>query len=129
MKKYVKTSLAEDMGGVSAPMATPMNTTGMGNAVPPAKGGVGSGDAWGNKVNKKLYTQAASPKKKKKAVKKIEEDNINPYDKVGMGMAKKMGVKPPFKKKNSKGNQNAMTQQKFEHQIITLDDYLNETNI
>jgi len=25
-------------------------------------------------------------------------------------MAKKMGVKPPFKKKKSKGNQNAMTQ-------------------
>jgi len=119
--------LQEDMGGVSAPMATVNNTPGMGNAVPPSKGGVGSGDTWGNKLNKKPYTQA---KKKKKVVKKpkLEEENINPYDKVGMAMAKKMGVKTPFKKKKSKGNQNSMVQRKFEHQIITLDEFTKKLN-
>jgi FMN phosphatase YigB (HAD superfamily) len=115
----------EDMGGVSAPMSTPMNTPGMGNAVPPQPGKVGSGDRWDNKINKKPATQKPAPKRKKK---KLEEENINPYDKLGMAMAKKMGVKPPFKKKKSKGNQNAMKQQKFEHQIITLDEFVKKIN-
>jgi FMN phosphatase YigB (HAD superfamily) len=111
--KFVK----EDMGGVSAPMSTPANTPGMGSAVPPSKGGIGSGDRWDNKV--------ASKRKKKK---KLEEDNVNPYDKLGMAMAKKVGAATPFKKKKSKGNQNAMKQQKFEHQIITLDDFVKQIN-
>jgi hypothetical protein len=38
-------------------------------------------------------------------------------------MAQKMKIKPPFKKKKQKGNQNAMVQRNFEHQIITLKDY------
>jgi hypothetical protein len=245
MKKYVKTSLSEDMGGVSSPGATLNNVPGMGSAVPPAKGGVGSGDNWGN-INKKPYTQSASPKRKRKKIRRkkpiksisekfqeksdpihdlgigrkrvydddviqwitdmseelpsameiylpekkcidlynkviyenykiksltwsdddgrksnwynrkiqkyldkgwkifnvednmdqaeyilikppvLEEENLNPYDKVGNSIAKQMGVKPPFKKVKSKDNQNAMTQQKFEHQIISLEDYLNE---
>ena len=129
--KELKAMVKEDaMGGVSAPMATLNNTPGMGNAVPPSKGGTGSGDSWGNTINKKPYTQSTIKKKKKKRkiVKEevIEEGNINPYDKIGMSMAKRMGVKPPFKKKKEKGNQNAISQQKFEHEIIPLDDFLKE---
>lgn len=122
-----KKPLEEDMGGVSAPISTLNNTPGMGSAVPPSNGNVGSGDTWGNKFNDKPYTQAAGPKKKKKKkpVKKpkLEEENINPYDKIGMAMAKKMGVKTPFKKKKNKKNQNSMVQKKYEHQIITLDEF------
>jgi hypothetical protein len=100
--------LNEDaMGGVSAPMATLNNTPGMGNAVPAGVNKVGSGDKWGSSIGKKPYTQAADKKKKKK--KKLEEENINPYDKLGTAMAKKMGVRTPFKKKKAKGNQNSMT--------------------
>jgi FMN phosphatase YigB (HAD superfamily) len=113
----------EDMGGVGAPMATAMNTPGMGNVTPAGPGTIGSGDKFGNTVGKKLYTQGKTKKKKPVKKKKLEEENINPYDKIGMAMAKKMGVKPPFKKKKSKGNQNAMVQQKFEHQIISLDEF------
>ena len=89
MKKFVKEDM---MGGVGAPMATLNNTPGVGNAVPPSAGGVGSGDNRGNKINKKPYTQANKPnlkmakKKKKKVVKKpvkLEEDtNINSYNKA-----------------------------------------------
>jgi len=61
--------------------------------------------------------------------KELEETaNLNPYDKIGMGIAKKMGVKTPFKKKKSSKNQNAMKQHKFEHEIITLDNFLKENN-
>jgi len=56
----------------------------------------------------------------------ITDEQISPYDKIGMSMAKKMKVKPPFKKKKEKGNQNAMSQAKFEHEIIPLDEFLNE---
>jgi hypothetical protein len=100
--------LNEDMGGVGAPMATLGNTPGMGNAVPASQTTLGSGDKWGG--------LGAKPKKKRKGKKtklvkeSLNEENINPYDKLGMSMAKKMGVKPPFKKKKAKGNQNSMTQ-------------------
>jgi len=40
----------------------------------------------------------------------VKETNISPYDKLGMAMAKKMGIKPPFKKKKDKKNQNSMVQ-------------------
>jgi len=236
-KKYIQAMQTnEEMGGVGAPMATPMNVPGMGNVSPG-----GSGDKFGSIG--KPYTQTAKPKKKKKIVKKkvqeafkdetdpvkdmgigiqglwdltpeeaaveiwavmkekiqkqvaqslrngntfrispsditeygcmtlalepdnetfkyltklvhkeinksikdhtlnlhsnikypkLEEDmneqNINPYDKMGMAMAKKMGVKPPFKKKKCKRNQNAMVQQKFEHSILTFDDFQNLLN-
>jgi len=40
----------------------------------------------------------------------VKETNISPYDKLGMAMAKKMGVKTPFKKKKDKKNQNSMSQ-------------------
>jgi hypothetical protein len=104
------------MGGVAAPMATLNNTPGMGSAVPgtPKTGNIGSGDQWTNGQKKK---------KKKKVVKKIEEDNINPYDKLGNAMAKKMGVKTPFKKKKDSKNQNAMVQKEF--RIMPYEEYKN----
>jgi len=85
--RYVK----EDMGGVSAPMTTLVNTPGMGTATPPptADGNsIGSGDKWGNTIGGKPYTQGGKVKtKKKKPIKKkskpnLEEENINPYDKI-----------------------------------------------
>jgi len=115
------------MGGVSAPMATLNNTPGMGNVAPAGVGSIGSGDKFGNTIGGKPYTQAGSPKRKKKKriikKKKLEEENINPYDKIGTMMAKKAGVKLPFKKKKEAGNQNAVKQQKFEHEIISFDDF------
>jgi hypothetical protein len=60
------------------------------------------------------YAKEHLPKAQYKNVKLVKEslneENINPYDKLGMAMAKKMGVKPPFKKKKAKGNQNSMKQ-------------------
>jgi len=221
--------ICEDaMGGVSAPMSTPLNTPGMGNVTPSGVGAIGSGDKFDTSINKKLYTQSGKKKKKKdmrrvtkvneelqakfyhrnknmidvyridiypilKAsrnkvlfdklikdlnlksdkymgvvwsnldhsisidveestyipmffnedkvniiskllgekihlVKSIDENNINPRDKIGMAMAKHMKINPPFKKKKDKGNQNAIKQQKFEHQIITLDNFVKELN-
>jgi len=236
-RKYMQTMKTnEEMGGVGAPMSTPMNTPGMGNVTPGGVGQIGSGDKFG--AIGKPYTQSAKPKRKRKKGKKVvkesfrdqsdpvkdmgigvqglwdytpeeaaeeiwnsrksivqrmvdqakrtgrtyhlspyaittegcnrlafepdaetfkylvklvkdeinqsikdhtlnlnpnvryikenmNEENINPYDKLGMAMAKKMGVKPPFKKKKSKKNQNAMVQQKFEHSILTFDDFQN----
>lgn len=78
----------------SAPMSTLNNTPGMGNAVPPSpsNGGVGSGDLWGaHPKRKKVY-------RKRKKSKSISEDSINPYDKIGAAMAKKMKVPLYFKK-------------------------------
>lgn len=56
----------------------------------------------------------------------LNEGNINPYDKIGMMMAKKMGIKPPFKAIDDPENQNAIEQEKFEHEILTLDEFSNE---
>jgi hypothetical protein len=105
-------SIMEDMGGVGAPMAPLGNTPGMGNATPPsaATGGIGSGDSWGDASVGKMATN---------------EENINPYDTLGTSMAKKMGVKTPFKKKKSNINQNTMKQRKYEHSIISLDNFMN----
>lgn len=91
------------VGGVSAPMATLTNTPGVGNAVPAPEAGLntdgpaGSGDRWDNDTEDK-------PKKKKKVKIAVQEGNLNPYDKIGAMMAKKMGVKQPFKKKDGKTN-------------------------
>lgn len=112
----------EDMGGVSAPMSTLSNTPGMGNVTPAGIGQIGSGDNFGKTVGKKLYTQGAKPKAKRKK-KKLEEENVNPYDKIGTMMAKRAKVPMTFKKKKSKNNQNAMVQKKFEHQIISFDEF------
>jgi hypothetical protein len=124
-KKFIR----EDMGGVSTPISTPLNVPGVGNPTPAGPGRVGSGDKWGSTLNDKPYTQSGTLKKKKKdKKKKLEEENINPYDKLGMAMAKKMGVKLPFKKKKSKKNQNAMIQRNYEHQIITFNKFKNSLN-
>lgn len=116
----VKTYLIENaMGGVSTPMATLNNTPGMGNIVPPGPGTIGSGDNWGLNINKKPFTQGKIKIKRKRKKKKIvkenintynfnlilkekkiyEAANINPYDKLGVAMAKKLKVPLPFKKK------------------------------
>lgn len=131
-----KPEIKEDaMGGVSSPMATLNNTPGMGNVVPAGTNSFGSGDKFGNTIGGKPYTQAGSPKRRKKktvikkkaksplGAPKLEEENINPYDKIGTMMAKKAKVPMTFKKKKSKGNQNAMVQKKFEHEIITFDEF------
>jgi len=87
----------------------------------------GSGDKFDSTVGKKLYTQGKTKKKKPMKKKKLEEENLNPYDKLGQAMAKKLGVKPPFKKKKEKGNQNAMVQRNYEHQILSFKEFLNES--
>jgi len=125
--KLVKEYLNEDMGGVSSPISTPNNTPGMGNAQPPSLAATtavqftnssakGSGDNWGNSIGP--YTQGVKKLKRKKKIKKVEEDNINPFDKLGVAMAKKMDVKLPFKKyKNG-----TVKQKNYEH-IETLDEF------
>jgi len=114
----------DSMGGVSAPMSTMANTPGMGNAVPASTAAmsgaqqssgssIGSGDMWGDgpiydqngkltstKKKKRVYKK----RKKKRKKKSVKESNINPYDKIGIMMAKKMGIKPVFKKLDSKTN-------------------------
>jgi len=120
------------MGGVSAPMSTLNNTPGVGNVVPGGIGKMGSGDKFGNTFNKKPYTQSVKKKKRTimKKTKKVEENNINPFDKIGVAMAKQMKITLPFKKKKNSTNQNAIVQRKFEHEIITLDNFtqiLNES--
>jgi hypothetical protein len=132
---FVKPPIIKEdaMGGVSAPISTPLNVPGMGSATPPSAktGGIGSGDNWGNSIGKKTYTQNGVAKKKKKAVIKrtkkvkesLDEENVSPYDKIGQSMLKRAKVKSVFKKKKSKGNQNAMKQQKFEHEIIPFDEF------
>lgn len=184
----------EAVGGVSAPMATVNNTTGMGNVTTGNPGELGSGDNFGA-INKKPYTQSASSKRKKKKKKtnesfekepytpaslktndikekikfwknqliktkeayqeiikyghtpaskeylenikyyeraimwgeeRMNENNINPYDKIGIAMAKKLNVKMPLKKKEEKEdpeNQNAIEMEQFEHQIISLEEF------
>ena len=103
-------ALEEDMGGVSTPGATLVNTPGMGNAQPAASAGLntdgpsGSGDKWGDSS---IGMQT-------------NESNINPYDKIGQMMAKKMGVKSPFKKKDSRTN--TVEQETFEELSIDQPD-------
>lgn len=128
-EKEFKEVLKEDtMGGVSSPMTTLTNTPGMGNAVPGSSStnNIGSGDKWGNTIGGKPYTQKAKVKRKKKPIKKklVKEDNINPYDRIATSMAKKMDVKLPFKKKLGKSKTGEVIQKTFEHEIISLDEYL-----
>ena len=99
-KKLLKESLEEfineDMGGVGAPISTPMNTPGMGNAtLPSADSNIGSGDKWGGTTKKTKKTKKKATLKKKKSV---DEENINPHDKIGTMMAKKLKVPINFKK-------------------------------
>jgi hypothetical protein len=138
--------LDEDaMGGVSSPMSTLNNVPGMGNAVPPSAKtrNIGSGDNWGNTIGGKPHTQSVAPKKRKlkvltakykskspfgEPVKKLKENNVNPYDNLGQFMLKRAKVKSVFKKKKDPNNQNAMVQKKFEHQIITFNEFAKQIN-
>jgi len=119
-------ALDEQMMGVGT-------TPGMGNVVPPSTTSFGSGDNFGA-INKKPYTQGGKvkTKKKRKTMKKkrLEEENTNPYDQVANIMIKRMGkeTKSPFKKKREKGNQNAMVQRNYEHEILTFDDFKKNLN-
>lgn len=109
--------IKEDMGGVSAPMSTTVNTPGMGNATPAtsaamsgsqqySKSCIGSGDKWGNslgKINTQGKTKKVYVKKKKKQTNEqfypyLDEEQINPYDSLGTAMAKKLKVPMTFKK-------------------------------
>lgn len=94
----VKRQIDEDaVGGVSAPMGTLNNTPGTGSAQPPASvsmgsmgtSSTGSGDKWDASIGS-IHTQAPS--------KKVNEQNINPHDKLGVAMAKRMGIPLVFKK-------------------------------
>jgi hypothetical protein len=84
----------EAMGGVSAPISTLNNTPGMGNAQPAAKASTGSfdgastgsGDNWDSSTGK-IHVQE-----------NLKENNISPYDKLGVAMAQKMGIPLAFKK-------------------------------
>ena len=107
MKKLVAENLIEflneDMGGVSAPMSTLTNTPGMGDVSTPVNNSnIGSGDNWGTiskPAKKKSNIKVSVKTKKKKRKTKIKEDQINPHDKIGVMMAKKMKVPVYFKKK------------------------------
>lgn len=125
------------MGGISGPMSTLNNTPGMGTAVlgSATTNMKGSGDKWGNTIGGKPYTQVKAKSKKKKLTKKkkyvkekIEEENVSPYDQIGQMMLKRAKVKNTFKKKKEKGNQNAVVQKKFEHEIITFDEFTKQIN-
>lgn len=111
-----KQRINEDAG---SPMIGTGTNPGMGNAVPAQQAATtgnqfcqsatkGSGDKWSG--------LGAKQKKKRKGRKiklvkeSLNEENINPYDKLGVALAKKMGIKPPFKKKKDKKNQNSMIQ-------------------
>lgn len=84
-------------GGVSSPGATLANVPGVGNAQPASSAStgsldgapIGSGDKWDASIGS-MHTQAKS--------KTVNEMNINPHDKLGVAMAKKMGIEIPFKK-------------------------------
>ena len=90
-----KTVQEDAMGGVSGPMSTLNNTPGMGNAAPAAKASTGaldgapkgSGDSWDSSTGIKPAVQEG-----------LNEQNINPHDKLGVAMAQKMGIDIPFKK-------------------------------
>ena len=90
-----ETWMNEDMGGVSGPMSTLGNTPGMGNAQPAASASTGSldgapegsGDNWDSSTGIKPAVQEG-----------MNENNINPHDKLGVAMAKKIGAALPFKK-------------------------------
>jgi len=117
------------IGGVSAPMATLNNTPGMGNAQPAAKASTGSlsgssstgsGDKFDASIGH-INTQAPA--------KKITEENINPHDKLGVAMAKKMGIPLNFKKgKNGKDvEQIKIDEEKdMSTRLMTFDEWANK---
>jgi len=81
---------------VSSPMSTLTNTPGMGTAVPPSQTSNGSGDKWGNEIEKKK--KKTEEETNEDFYPSIKEENINPYDKLGTAIAKKMKVPMTFKK-------------------------------
>jgi hypothetical protein len=115
-KRTLQASLDEDMGGVSSPASTLTNTPGMGTVCPASTAAttgsqqysinaLGSGDKWTSNLKP---AEQLKTKKKKTILKKkktnenfypsIKEEQINPYDKLGTAMAKKLKVTMNFKK-------------------------------
>lgn len=139
--EFLELHLNEDMGGVSGPMSTLGNTTGIGNAQPASQAAMtgsqqgspnakGSGDKWGNSMGP--CTQDSKKKKKKKQHKKqhnkTNEQSISPYDEIGKMMAKRMNVPLYFEK----GNDSKHVKQKevenmgskgYKYKVATLDDF------
>lgn len=100
--KFVNESIEEFVKeNMGAPMATLTNTPGMGNAVPPSSTSLGSGDKWGNSIGttkKKRKVYKKTKKIKENFYPSIQEESINPHDKLGVAVAKKMKVPVYFKK-------------------------------
>jgi hypothetical protein len=121
IEKFNQIVREDAVGGVSSPMATLNNTPGMGNVVPGSTltYGIGSGDKFGNS-NFKMFTQSSLTRKKKKRIK--EGGFVNPYDKVGNAMLKKMKVDTPFKK----GPDGTVKSTK-KYKIKPLDEYMKNT--
>lgn len=124
MTLRIKRVNEDAMGGASAPISTLNNTPGMGNAVPASSAStsgaqqtstssIGSGDNWSSV---KTYAQNKRPKKKKR---KVQEDSINPYDKIGTAIAKKLKIPMTFKKKKSRIN--TVVQNKYESFNVPTD--------
>jgi hypothetical protein len=121
----LKIALDENVG---APMSTTTNTPGIGNAVPPSTNNLGSGDKWNGST---LYTQGSNKKKRKiykKTKKKLNEQNINPYDQIGIMMAKKLKVPMVFEK--GKPQSKKHVKQKTNHKegrlkIMSYSEYAN----
>ena len=104
----------EAMGGISAPNTTLGNTPGMGNAMPAGDSGVGSGDVWGGNGEKKKTKKKINRKKKKE----ISEEDINPHDKIGVMMAKKMKVPVNFKKSGQGVKQKKLNKSKKKKSVV-----------
>jgi len=98
----------ENMAGLAgAPgmgNAVPASTAAMTGAQQTSSSSIGSGDKWNNLMG--ISTQKSATKRKKKKVyrkpKKTNEENINPHDKLGVAIAKKMKVPMAFKKGKGK---------------------------
>ncbi|MFW6311012.1 MAG: hypothetical protein ACOC1K_02130 [Nanoarchaeota archaeon] len=146
--KLNQNELDENVGGVSAPMSTVANTPGVGNAQPASQAAmtgsqqgsqssIGSGDKWDNSMGP--YTRDGKTKKKakktkktltskpikKKTPKKVQEQNINPHDKIGVMMAKKMGVPLPFEKGKGKKEVTQVKTKEGSHKIMDYTSYSN----
>ena len=120
----------EEMGGTSAPMGNLTNTPGMGNAQPAktsamtgsqqaSDSATGSGDKFDSSIGP-MHTQAKTVSEKL-AEDELDEENINPHDKLGTAMAKKMGVPMTFEK--GKGDQD-VKQKKVNEMNISPHDKL-----
>ena len=117
-----KSTLGENLMGAGA-------TPGMGNAVPAStaamtgsqqasSSAIGSGDKWGGDAS------IGKPA--------VQEQNINPYDKIGTMMAKKMNVPMTFEKGKDQSVKHVKQKDitnpknhKYKHKVSSYSDYAN----